>query len=1472
MSLSPIPRLGLTTAAPLSFSQERLWFVEQLFPGTGNYNVPLILELDGPLDADAFHRALREVVARHEALRTVFPAHRGVPLQEVQPVTAFTIATSDISGASAHTRADRLEQRITEELDRPFALASDLPFRAHLIRESDTRHVLAGSLHHIVSDGWSREIMIRELVALYASFARGETPSLAPPAVSFIDFAAWQRQQLTGERTSRALDYWREHLADAPHLGLPIDRPRGSGGSMRTGSGGTIHEPVSEHVLAALGAFGRTQGATPFMTLLGAYVALLHLWTGQDDIVVGTPITNRSSRELENVVGFFLNMMPLRVDVSGRPTFRDLLARVQQVARSAYTHQHLPFEKLVEHLRPPRDHHRTPLFDAAFVFDNNPGALRDVTEAGDLKITRRLKRSNAARFDLLLDLPQDAGERMIRVIYRPALFDESTARGLAAWYHRLLSAIPHAPDARLTDLLPPTEAERATLAVLQAGSTSTAPLDRALNRLVGDQAAVSPNAPAVVDGAVSLTYAQLVARASALADQLRGAGVSPGDCVGMFLPRSADAIVAMLAILEAGAAYVPFDPGHPLERLAGMVRRAGVRVMVTNETLAGRCELPVTLVVQAFTEFAFPIASRADEADPQAMAYVLFTSGTTGEPKAVAIPHRAVVRLAYGMPDVPVERGTRVLHAAPLAFDASTFEVWVPLLHGGCVVVSPYELPTPAQLARVLTDNAVAVAWLTSSLFNLIVEEDVTALRSLRYLLTGGEALSPTHVERALEALPETVLINGYGPTETTTFATYHVISRDAPRRPSVPIGRPLQNTRVYVLDDERRALAPGLPGELWIGGEGVGLGYIGDAALTEQRFVPDPFSETPARMYRSGDRARFLADGTLEFIGRADDQLKVRGFRIEPAEIERSLGAHPHIERAVVTAQRLDGLGTVLAAHIVATRGTQALSSDELRAFLRNTLPEYMIPQLFDWVDTLPLGPQGKVDRTRLRAPLTPSPLPVDGAASILSETERQVAEVWQPLLGADGLSRTSHFFDLGGDSLRAARATARLAEACGVNLPVHVLFEFPTIGGLARVIDDQRQHSGKAASPLPATQATTADSPTFPVLAAPPSAIERGDRPLTLAEVMTTISEAWRAVLSIDRPELDDNFFALGGHSLMAIRLVAELEARLGAPVAAATLFQHGTIRTLAQAIFDSDVITKWSHLVPIRPDGTEAPLILVHGIGGEVLSFRALVEHLDSRRPVYGLRARTDARPTSVEQVAADYILDLVHYLPHGPYCLAGYSGGGVIAFEIAQQLRAAGHGVQALIMIDAPLPSAIGDRRWSLRDPFRSIRAAAHWLTDDDFLKAGVGPAVARVTSRSRNWAARIQRGLASASTQPDIRDRLGAWRFPVSSRPFLEAMHGAIMSYRARRYEGRVGVIRARTGKFGHAAYQVPDLGWGTVVPGGVEVETVKAAHDTILTEPRVLECAAALSRVLERSARAAAAVATSSAPGAASRP
>ncbi|HXO21370.1 MAG TPA: amino acid adenylation domain-containing protein, partial [Thermoanaerobaculia bacterium] len=956
----------------------------------------------------------------------------------------------------------------------PFDLARGPLLRVALVVLGEREHLLLVTLHHIVSDGWSMGVLVGELATLYAAFAAGRPSPLSELPIQYADFASWQREWLTGEVLAGQLEYWRGRLAGAPALlELPTDRPRPALLGTR---GGRAAFQLSAGLTAALRDLCQRQGATLFMALLAAFQALLARYSRSADVVVGTPIANRTRAETEGLIGFFVNTLALRADLSGDPGFGALLARTKELTLAAYAHQDLPFEKLVEELKPERALSYSPLVQVMLILQNAP---LPAPPAGELELSLFEVAGEGAKFDLtlaLIESGETGGGMRGQVEYNRDLFDAATPLRLLGHFEALLrqaAADPARPLAEI-DLLGAAE-RRQTLGEWN-DTASDFPRDKTIHQLFAAQARATPAATALVCGDLSLTYRQLDARANRLARHLASLGVGPEVRVGLCLNRSLEAVVAILGILKAGGAYVPLDPAYPRDRLAFMLEDAAAPVVVTVASqvatlpdLAARGVRVVVLDREAEAigrEIARAPASGAAAAN---LAYVMYTSGSTGTPKGVAVTHRAVVRLVKDNHFAAFSAAERVLQLAPIAFDASTMEIWGALLNGSPLVVFPAYAPSLAELGAAIEAQGITTLWLTAGLFHQMVDGQLASLRGVRQLLAGGDVLSVPHVERALAGLPGTVLIDGYGPTENTTFTCCQPMRGPQRFAASVPIGRPIANTRAFLVDAAFLPIPIGVPGELLAGGDGLARGYLDRPDLTAEKFIPDAWSGEPGgRLYRTGDLARHLPDGRLEFLGRIDGQVKLRGFRIELGEIEAHLGQHPAVRGAVVAAREDMPGDRRLVAYVVARdAGARADLAPELRTYLRSRLPEHMVPSAFVALDALPLSPNGKVDRRALPAPELGRHASSRSFVAPRSPVEELLAGIWSAVLGLDAVSVRDNFFSLGGHSLLATQVVSRTREVCGVELPLRTLFEAPTIAELAPHVEAGRQR-GLAAPPL--------------------------------------------------------------------------------------------------------------------------------------------------------------------------------------------------------------------------------------------------------------------------------------------------------------------------------------------------------------------------------------------------------------------
>ncbi|EMH4075209.1 amino acid adenylation domain-containing protein [Serratia marcescens] len=1063
-ALPPIEAMPRGAELPLSFAQQRLWFLTQLEGLSETYHIPLALSLRGELDLPAWRQSLDALYARHEALRSRFVTVEGQPQAHILPADALPLTVHDLRGRQdAQSQARQLAQRLTEA---PFDLTQGPLVRAALIRLADEEHLFLLTCHHIISDGWSTGILLRELGALYGAFRRSDVDPLPPLTLQYPDYAAWQRRYLTPERLAAQAQYWRETLSDAPALlTLPTDRPRPT---VQSFSGGEVPIAIDAELTQALRQFSRQHGGTLFMTVLAAWSLVLARMAGQQELVIGTPEANRGRLETESLVGFFVSTLALRIDLRDDPDLPTLIARIRHTVLAARENRDLPFEQVVELVNPPRHLGYTPLFQVMLAWQD--GSVRDISLPG-LQAESAELGYQIAKYDLTLDLAERDEQISGTLNFATALFDRATAERYGVYLVQVLRAMATnaTQPASHLDLLPAAERE-----LLLYGWNRTAevyPAQSSAHVLFEQWAQCTPDAVAVVNDRDSLSYAQLNAHANQLAHQLIAQGVRPGDRVATSLERSVSLVIAQLAILKAGAAYVPLDPHLPVARQAWIIGDSGASLILCDRDLdreiAGEIAcLRIDRLRQNPTHD--PAVPRAGDAP----AYVMYTSGSTGTPKGVMVTHQGILRLAINNRFASFERGDRFAFAANPAFDASTLEMWGALLNGASLAIIAPEVLTEAEaLAAALVRQGINVLFLTTSLFNQYVHSIAATLAQLKYLLSGGEAADPHAFARMLKEAGPVRLINGYGPTECTVFATTATIERVDPWQ-RLPIGRPIGNTRIYLLDEHGQPVPLGATGEIYIAGPGVALGYLNRAELTAERFLADPFNPGE-RMYRTGDLARYLPDGNIDYLGRNDRQVKIRGFRIECGEIEARVAGHPAVREAVV-----DVLGEAdtkrLVAWVVpeadADRQTLAVT---LRQYLAGMLPEFMLPAAWVALDTLPLTPNGKLDRRALPEPQEDAYVR-EVYAEPEGELETLLAGIWRELLGLERVGRHDNFFELGGHSLLAVKLMAQLRRV-GLSAGVQTLFTAPTLSTLAQTLVTQQEVSVPANGILPGCVAIT-------------------------------------------------------------------------------------------------------------------------------------------------------------------------------------------------------------------------------------------------------------------------------------------------------------------------------------------------------------------------------------------------------------
>lgn len=1182
---------------PLSFAQQRLWFFEQLMPETPVYHVTMALQLRGPLQVDLLRRSLTAIVHRHDALRTIFTVEDGQPSQRITPPAQVALPIVDLRHLPRAERELNARELARAEQMQLFDFQHGPLFRFKVLQLDAVEHVVLLSIHHIIFDNWSMGIFLREMITFYTALQSdpGVDPLALLPVlpIQYTDFSVWQREQLTPGASAglleRQLAYWQQQLADAPRLlTLPTDRPRPV---MQTTAGATHAFSLSVGLTAALKALSRQEGVTLFMTLLAGFQILLSRYSGQSHVIVGTPVAGRTGTNLEGLIGLFINMLPLHTDLSGDPSGRELLARVRAVCLGAYAHQELPFEKLVEALRIERKRSHTTLFQVVFDLHNTP---TDSATLPGVEMSWWAEEVSTAKFDLSLAMKEGGDQLHATIEYNTDLFDAITIERLAQHFTTLLDSLVAAPNRPISRLDLLTPAERHDLLIARNATDAPYPAHRAVHHLIAEQVQRSPEAIAVQFGSTSLSYHQLDTRANQLAHLLRAHGVTLGTSVALCLDRSLDLVVALLAIFKAGAAFVPLDPDFPADRMAYILADAQVALVLTHDAL--RPCLPVTSVpVLVLDSAASAIAAQPVTPPPDCttgahLAYLIYTSGSTGRPKGVLIPHRGLLNYLVWCADAytaAAGRGAPV-HAS-IAADAIFPSLFAPLLVGTTVVLLPPDEPLPALAADLTERGNYSLIKITPSQLEVLGQHHHahSAAGWTHTLVVGAEEVRGEILHFWQQTAPETIILNEYGPTETVVGCSSYPVP-PIPSVGSVPFGRPIANLQFYVLDRHLQPVPVGVPGELYIGGDGVAWGYHNRPDLTAEKFVPDPFTDPAgarvgARLYKTGDLVRSLpdAEANLVFLERIDDQVKIRGYRVEPGEVAAVVRQHPQVLQAEVLA-RQDGETHArrLVAYVVAA--DSGLTASALRTFVQQQLPEYMVPSAVIFLPEIPLAPHGKINRAALPAPTREQ---VEDAAAFVAprdELEQQIAEIWQGVLG------------------------------------------IPEIG-------------------------------------------------------------------------ITDNFFALGGHSLSAVRLIARLQHEFQRPMPLSTLIE-GTIEQMATLLRQQNDATLWPTLVPIQSSGTRRPFFCVHAVGGDVLAYHALARRLGPDQPFYGLQApplhEVSDRELRIEDMASRYIQALRTLQPSGPYQLGGWSFGGVVAFEMAQQLHRQGEQVALLALLDTRTPQMSG----------------------------------------------------------------------------------------------------------------------------------------------------------------------------------
>jgi amino acid adenylation domain-containing protein len=1325
-----------TTGAQVpSFGQERLWLLEQIDRGTAQYNISFTLSLEGTPNFAALKSALSAVVQRHETLRTGYIHAEGQLQLEIPAVLEVSLPITDFSGIERGKRKELLSAALHAEANRPIVLDRDPVIRATLYRVDECEHVLQLTVHHVASDGWSMGVLFRDFAAFYNAGLTGAVAQLPELPIAYSDYARWQREQIASAEGERLISYWEDQVKGSSFaLQLPTDRPRPA---RQTFCGAARQYWMSTELTIAIQEFCIREKATPFMVALAALYAVLARYSGQEDILIGSPIAARTRSETQELVGFFTNTVVLRSKLDGDPTFHELVQRVRQTALEAYAHQDLPLELLIDKIRPEPDLSRSALFQVMLIFQN--WALPRL-ELHGLEGSAQIVRTDTSKFDFTIEL-RSVGEAIEGVIeYNTDLFNAETIDRLWGHLTTYLHGAIAAPEQRAATISLLTSRERQQMLVEWNATGATYPRDVGLHELIEAQVERTPDAVAVRFGNRSLSYRDLNARANQVANYLRKRGVGRDVLVGVCMERSIEMIVSLLASLKAGGAYLPVDPEYPTERLGVILEEANPPVVLTQSHLLKL--IPPTgadyLCLDSHWEQvgSESTSNLGVEVEGKDVAYAIFTSGSTGKPKGVLNTHEGIINRLLWMQDAyPLQQGGRVLQKTPFSFDVSVWEFFWPLLAGATLVVAaPGRHRDPSYLVKLIQQERITTMHFVPSMLQTFLEANgVEECKSLTKVFCSGEALPYEVQQRFFERL-QAELHNLYGPTEAAVDVTYWACKRGCGNR-IVPIGRPIANTQIVILDGSRQPVPIGVAGELHIGGVNLARGYLHQPELTAEKFVPNPFPELDTtRLYRTGDLARFLSDGNVEFLGRNDNQVKIRGYRIELGEIEAVLKEQPEIEQAVVIAREDKPGDQRLVAYLVAAASTVPTTL-ELRTRLKRQLPDYMAPAAYVFLDQIPISSNGKIDRKAL--PLS-------------AETQTLQADTY----------------------------------------------------------------------------------------IAPRSDLEK---------VLVGI---WAEVLGVQRVGLDDDFFDLGGHSLVGVRLLAKIKKTYQVNLELAVLFEARTVRQFADVIRKlKQPISAEYTLVPIQPNGYRIPFFCVHGVGGGVLNYRAIAKALGPDQPFYAFRSllltRKDIRETTIEELASVYIKEMRSFFPQGPYLIGGGSFGGIVAFEMAQQLYAQGTEPALLVLFDTSAPGSL--QRVGTTEKLRGF-----WQRLRD---QGTPYLVRKVLRKGDDWRERLVKRSRNVTSYCY---RLAGSDLPVRLRyhQVQEAHSRSMTRYKIQRYQGKVTLMRAvDRGYLGMellGTREDPRLGWVALAGGGLEIHDVPGEHGNVLNEPHVGTVAEELETILQR--------------------
>jgi amino acid adenylation domain-containing protein len=1311
--VSAIPRLGNGGRAPLSFAQQQIWLHAQMVPGIPIYNEPVTIHRQGTLNVSALGLALTEIVRRHEAWRTSFSLADGEPIQVIEPVRPVPLPVADLRQIPDSQKESEARRLAVADAMRPFDLSQGPLFRVLLVHLSDTEHRLFFTLHHIIFDGYSiYRVLLPELAALYAAFADGEESPLPELSVQYADFAVWEREWLSRNgHLSSQLDYWRKQLrGNLPILQLPYDHPRPAIQSF----GGAIHPvELAKDLADALKTLSRREGATLFMTLLTGFAVLLHRYSALEDVAIGTVSWGRKRSELESLLGYFLNPVVLRNDLSGDPTFRELLRRTRNVTLDALSNDDAPFTQVVNEVRPNRSLSFNPLFQVLITLEP---PMPQTHDGWSVALTQSEVDTGISKFDLCLELDDRSSGIVGRFKYSSDLFEPKTVAYMASHLTMLLESVAANPDQHISSVPMLSASERQQVCVKWNETDTEFPADLCLHDLIANQAERTPAAVALIDGAGQLTYRDLDRRSNQLAAYLRKQGIGPEVAVGLYLEPSSEMIVGIVGVLKAGGVCLPLDPSYPAERLAWVCADTQLRVLLTQQHLLSGLPPGDAAVLSLDSQWSDVDEESADpagsQAGPENLAYVIYTSGSTGKPKGVQITHRNLVHSTYARSLYYGPDAGRFLLLSSFAFDSSLAGIFGTLCRGGTLVLTPGLLQSNlTQLTQLVAQYRISHLLCVPSLYSLLLDQAKTAeLSCLQVAIVAGESCPVELVERHYRALPGATLYNEYGPTEASVWSTVYRCQAGQLAR-FVPIGRPIPNARAYVLDPHLNALPVGAPGELYIGGQGVVRGYLNRPEETAARFIADPFDKTPgARLYKTGDLVRHLPDGNLEFLGRLDHQVKIRGFRIELEEIEAVISGYDGVRQAVVTLREENEGEPGLIAYVVPLDPVQ-FDAEKLRSYLTKKLPEAMVPSAIVKLENLPLMPNGKVNRHALAAEQPVSTTQFVPPADAL---ESKLVHVWEAVLGKQGIGTT-------------------------------------------------------------------------------------------------------------------DNFFDLGGNSLLVAKLLLRIEQRLGKTLSLANIFQAPTIQQLAAMVGGRSIPVHHPAIVPIQPLGSKPPLFWVRG--GPL--FLPLAHRLGTDRPLLGLHlpAAEAAQlqvPYNLEDIAGALVRCMREVQPEGPYYIAGLCVNGVIAYEMARQLIEQGEKIGLLVVFDAQNPAYYEDFSQESRGQLLRKRVEFQFSNLRREGLSGLADFVAdRIIGIRRRLSVRYWRACHAWHRRVNIQ-RLEDLEYIV---------HPASFVYRPKLYPGRVVFFQSTNWPVGR--YWDFHASWNGLIAGGLELHKIRGGHESMFYEQNV---------------------------------